>query len=471
MKRYTTIALALSTVVAAACKDNAVTNPVDAPTVDALAGALTRTSLQTLVTGVTGQDRAGFATTTVLILSEIFARDAYRIDASEPRYVNETLSGQPDPGSFAGGGGWTNFYVATRAANNIILAIPSASGIEFTNAEKSAALGFLRTLKALDYYRVVEMRDSIGIALQTDNAAEVTAIRCKTAVLTYIAALLDSANADFTAAGGTTKVPFTLPGGYTNAGRDYSLVSNLVRLNRGLKGKVDLYRVLDHQNPTPALAATAVTELTQALGGVAAGAVPVADFTKGAYYNFVPGGSENFANLISDDKIGLHPLLRDSVQIGDTRGSKIVNRAAALTGQGLSTSITYSLAVPTAANQAAPIGILRDEELVLLRAQANVEAGNLPTALLDVNSVRANYGLLPIAVFADKTSAINAILYEKRFSLLFEGPQRMVDLRAYSRLSPTYFRLEFPTDPFNKAFPIPKGEADARGGAAPACTA
>src|SRR5687767_5720117 len=283
MKRYTTIALALATVVGTACKENAATNPIDAPTVDALEGALTRTSLQQLVTGVLGQDRAGFATTTVLILSEIFARDAYRIDTSEPRYVNETLGGQPDPGSFAGSGGWTNFYVATRAANNILLAVPTAPATSFTDAEKSATLGFVRTIKALDYYRVLEMRDSIGIALQTDNPDEITPIRCKPAVLAYIAALLDSANADFAAAGGATTVPFILPGGYTSFGRDYGLVSNLVRFNRGLKGKVDLYRVLDHQSPQPALAPTAVAELTEALGGAAPGAVPAADFSKGPY--------------------------------------------------------------------------------------------------------------------------------------------------------------------------------------------
>lgn len=469
MKRYTTIALALATLVATACKDNAATNPVDAPTVDALAGGLTRAGLQPLITGVLGQDRAGFATTTVLILTEIFARDVYRIDTSEPRYVNETLGGQPDPGSFAGSGGWTNFYVATRAANNLILAIPDAPATEFTDAEKSATLGFLRTIKALDYYRVLEMRDTIGIAIQTDEPNEVPTIRCKTAVLAYIAALLDTANADFTAAGSTTVLPFTLPGGYRNFGRNHSVVSNLVRLNRGLKGKVDLYRVLDHQNPQASLAATAVAELTEALGGAAAGAVPASTFNTGAYYVFVPGGSENFANPRSDDKIALHPLLRDSVQAGDTRGTKIVNRSAPLAGQGLASSITFSGAVPTAANQAAPIAILRDEELVLLRAQAYVEAGNLAAAALDVNSVRANYGLGPV-VFADRTSAINAILYEKRFSLLFEGPQRLVDLRAYSRLSSTYFRPEFASDPYNKAFPIPKPEADARGGTAPACT-
>jgi len=40
MKRYTTIVLAAAALVAAGCKDNPVANPIDAPTVDALSGAL-----------------------------------------------------------------------------------------------------------------------------------------------------------------------------------------------------------------------------------------------------------------------------------------------------------------------------------------------------------------------------------------------------------------------------------------------
>ena len=46
MKRYTTIALAAAALVAAGCKDNPVANPIDAPTVGALSGALTRVTLQ-----------------------------------------------------------------------------------------------------------------------------------------------------------------------------------------------------------------------------------------------------------------------------------------------------------------------------------------------------------------------------------------------------------------------------------------
>jgi len=247
------------------------------------------------------------------------------------------------------------------------------------------------------------------------------------------------------------------------------VVSNIIKFNRGLKGKVDFYRGLDRKAYTASLFPTAITELTQALGGAAPGAVPAADFQNGPYYVFVPGGSENTPNTISDSKIGLNPLVGDSVQAGDTRASKIVPRVT-LTGFGLSTSITYVGAVASTANQARPLGILRDEELVLLRAQAEIEAGQLANAALDINSVRTSYGLAPVA-FADKQSAINALLYEKRYSLLFEGPQRFDDLREYGRLNSTYLRKETPTDPYNAALPIPRAELNARGVTVnPACT-
>ncbi len=469
MKRYTTIVLAATALVAAGCKDNPVANPIDAPTIDALSGALTAVTLQQLATGVLAQDRGSVDAFAYAIEPEIWARDVYRIDASEPRFVQETLGGNPDPGSFSGSGNWAGFYTALRAANNLVNALPASATPAFTTAEINATRGFVRTIKALDYWRIIEMHDTVGATIQTDDPAAVTDLKCKATVLTYIAALLDSANADLTAAGGATVLPFALPTGFTAFGRDYSLVSNLVKFNRGLKGKVDFYRGLDRKNPTPALFPTAITELTQALGGVAAGAVPKADFTNGPYYAFVPGGSENTPNTISDAKIGLNPLVGDSVQAGDTRASKIVTRTA-LAGFGLSTTITFVKAVASTANESAPLGILRDEELVLLRAQAYNEAGQLANAILDINDVRTSYGLAPVAP-ATKTAAIDAILYEKRYSLLFEGAQRLDDLREYGRLNATYLRMETATDPFNAALPLPRAELNARGLTVnPACT-
>jgi hypothetical protein len=470
MKKSMAALAATGLVLVAGC-ENPVTNPVDSPTTSAVAGALTRSSLQTLVTGVLAQDRALAANINYVGLSEIMARDLYRIDGSEPRYVSETLGGNPDPGSFAGGGtAWNSAYVEMRAANTIIKGVPGASSTELSTAEKSATTGFLRTIKAVALYRQVEMRDTLGVSIQGDNPDVVDPIVCKTKALAYVAALLDSANTDLTAAG-SISFPFKLPSGMTANGIDYSKVSNFILFNRGWKGKVELYQALDHQAPLAGAAAKAVTDLTTALGGAAAGAVPSSTFQNGAYWNFVPGGTENTPNPLVDSKIGLNPQVADSIKSTDARKSKIVSRST-LAGQGLSTSITYVNALSTvSANQSKPIPMLKVEELVLLRAQAYIETGDLASALKDINSVTTAYGNPAYTAFADKNAAITAVLYEKRFSLLAEGPQRLVDLRAYSRMNGNYLKKEIPADVFASAFPIPKAEADARGNnIAPSCS-
>ena len=210
MKRYPTIALAVSVLAIAACKDNPVANPIDNPTVDAL-GGLTPTSMLQLTIGALAQDRTTINDIQFAIEGGILGRDVYRIDASEPRYVTETLGGNPDPGSFAGGRGFAGYYTAIRAENTLLLALNTAPTAIFTNAEIAAERGFIRTMKATEYWRLIETRDTVGVPIQTDDPAEVTEIRCKQAVLAYIAALLDSANADFTAAGAATKLPVKLP--------------------------------------------------------------------------------------------------------------------------------------------------------------------------------------------------------------------------------------------------------------------
>lgn len=467
MKRYSTIALAMGVAIAG-CMDNPVSPPTDAPVPEAVR-VLSRATLQQLAIGVTATDRAAYATIAVLTLPAIYARDIYRIDASEPRYVQETLGGNPDPGSFAGGGGFGGFYTAIRASNSVLKALKNAPAGTFDPKEVSAASGFFQTMKALDYYRLVELRDTVGVPIQTLNEEEITPIRCKPAVLDHIAALLDSANADFTAAGASTRVPFTLPGGFSAFGRDYNVVRNLVLFNRGLKGKVDFYRALNRQAPRPALFADALAELTQALEGAAPGAVPAAQLTKGIYYRFDPV-VDQLANPRVDSRIGLNPKIVDSIQAGDTRSSKIISRST-LSGFGLTTNKNFFGSRSGATNQMLPISVLRDEELVLLRAQVYAELGQLDNARLDINSVRTTYGLAPILVLATKADAIRAILYEKRFSFLFEGPQRLVDLRAYGFLNGTYFAKELPNDPFNSAFPIPRAEQNARGGTVTGCVA
>ena len=465
MKKYTIAALTTAVLAAGACKDSTNVLPLDAPSVESLDRPLVRSSLQFLATGALAQDRAGVVgTPTYLILAAIMGRDAIRVDTSEPRYVGETLATNPDPGSFAGGGGFAGFYTAIRAENSIIKALATAADGEFSDAEIAATSGFFRTLKGLDYMRLIELRDTVGVPIQADDNDTVTDVSCKTTVLNYIASLLDSANADLIAAGGATKVPFVLPTGFTAFGRDYSTSTNLQKFNRGVKGKIDVYRAINRKNKQTARATDAIAELTFALGGAAPGAVPASQFSFGPYYKFVIGGSEATPNNVSDTRLGLNTLVQSSILSTDTRVSKIVTRTT-LSGQGLlnPTAITCAFCTANTANQERPLGILRDEEIVLLRAQAYIEAGDLASALADINSVHTAYGNPAWPAFASKDAAITALLYDKRYSLLMEGPQSWVDNREYGRLNTTFFRKETNTDPYNAAFPLSRAELNARG--------
>ena len=84
----------------------------------------------------------------------------------------------------------------------------------------------------------------------------------------------------------------------------------------------------------------------------------------------------------------------------------------------------------------APIPIIRNEELILLRAEANIGLNQLGPAVTDINFIRATSGNLPAyAGTVDQPSLLNELLYNKRYSLLYEGGHRWIDLRRYNLLN------------------------------------
>jgi hypothetical protein len=83
-----------------------------------------------------------------------------------------------------------------------------------------------------------------------------------------------------------------------------------------------------------------------------------------------------------------------------------------------------------------PIPLIKNEELILLRAEANIGLTDLGTALTDLNLVRQSSGGLPaLGGLADQTAATDELLYNRLFSLLYEGGHRWIDLRRYGRLA------------------------------------
>jgi starch-binding outer membrane protein, SusD/RagB family len=459
-----TLALITGLTLAAACKDATSIADLNNVSSSLLAGGLNRASVQLLAIGLLNQDR-GTWSERYLVFTEAMARDLYRIDPAENRWITQTIGGAADPSAFTGGGLWTGYYTGIKAANNLIDNISTAT--DLSAAEQSATLGLARTFKALNYWHILEVRDSIGLPIAVDNpiSAPPAPFVCKTDGLAYVSSLLDSAYTNLQAAG-ATPFPFALPSGFTQAG-DYSTPAAFALWNRGWKGKIEYYRGMDHAKPNAGSFATAIAALTQALG-----ALNAATLENSPYYNYstAPGETEN--PFAGDAAVHLNPSAGNGIQAGDLRASKIITGAGPYAGFGVTSTFDMAYAVasdPT--NLTRPIPILKNAELILLRAQAELESGQMAAATADVNFVRTNEGGLPaLPTFTSVAAGRAAVLYEKRYTMLFESAQRLVDLRAYGEMNGTFLTKEQPNDIFQSAFPIPQTEINGRGGVQPTVT-
>lgn len=449
---------------ASACRENPVSPGTDRVT------AGSPQALQSLVTGLTAQLRNGGATTSAgsaapyFVFGNVMARDAIYPDPSETRWMTEFYESTVDPADFIGTSQWTEYYSVIRAAHTMVKD-PALTSLP--SAEQAAARGYVRVVEAMAYMRVIEYHDVEGAPIQGDDPTVADPFRTKQAVLAYTSALLDTAIADFTAAGGI-QVPFKLPSGYSVHG-DYSSTANLARLAHGLKGKAEVLRATDATAPNTASAATAITELNAALDDAT---TPNAEYlAKGPYFDYNPNAPENFGDPIIDSKLLLTDNFVNSIAPGDAR-------AAMIEPAPRQSALIYSASYRSRASDAAvtslstPLPMIRNAELYLLRAQAKIVAGDLPGAYADINVVHTvEGGLPPLAVGGSATAAQDAVLYEYRYSFLFQGPQHLVALRSYKRLNAAYVgQPGIPTpgpavDALTQTLPIPKGESDARSGA------
>ncbi len=462
--KKTIVALVGALTLTTACKDS-----LSAPSQDQVVAGSAQ-PVQNLVTGIVAQDRASASAFSYLLYPETEARNTVRIDPNEPRFINELIAVPIDPSDFIGGSGWNGYYSAIRAANQFI-GNPTLASL--SAGDKNAAIGFVQTIKALDYIRLVQLRDSLGVAIQTNQTAVPDPLKTKTSALAYISTLLDSAYSNLTASGVSAAVPFTLPAGYTSHG-DYTQTANLARFNRGLKGEVEVYRGLDHASPCTSCFATAITALNIALTGDPGTA---SSLQMGPYYQYNPNAPETFPNPLVDNHIYLTDNFVNSIMAGDARKAEIVKATTASSNvSGLQLTYRDPITDPSnLGNLLNMIPIIRNAELYLLRAQAEAESGNLLTATADVNVVHtAEGGLAPYPLFASVAAARQAIIYETRYSMIYQGPYYLVLLREYGLLTKSYVTQPgMPTvssdpthanDPLQTTLPIPANEATARGG-------
>jgi hypothetical protein len=150
-------------------------------------------------------------------------------------------------------------------------------------------------------------------------------------------------------------------------------------------------------------------------------------------------------------KLFAHPTFTTEADAGDMRVTdKTIVRADSTTLDGLTSNIGQILTDgPTS-----PFPIIRNEELILMRAEANIGLNALATAEGDINIVRNAAGLSSVTL-GSQAAAIDELLKQRRYSLFLEG-HRWVDIRRYGMLST--LPIDRAGDLVHSAFPRPSDE-------------
>src|SRR5207237_6043394 len=226
-----------------------------------------------------------------------------------------------------------------------------------------------------DYLNVVNTRDDLGAPIDvnigpTDAPAPIVA---KDVVLAHIVTLLDEG---FTALGaGGTAFPFSVSPGFSS----FSTPTDFAKFNRALKARVETYR---------GQYASALSALNASFLNTGAA------LSLGAYQSYSTGSGDT-PNALFDPAgraILAHPsIITDAETKPDgTLDARVLAKVSHLpdvhTVQGISTDLVFTIYT----SNTSPIPIIKNEELILLRAEARFFTGDVAGALTDINFIRTN---------------------------------------------------------------------------------
>lgn len=452
-------ALALAAMTAiAGCKADEVTN-ANQPSQEAI-DADVRSAVQLRASGALALQRAliaGFVSDV-----GILGRESLNYTGTEARNTTEYLRPAAlTNASFVSGSTWAARYRSMATLRDLALLADKPTGNTLTPAERLATQGFANTLWALDMYYVIATRDTIGAPTELVTARDSAApFQSRDSVYRFILGKLEAAKTQLQGGGGA--FPFALSSGFNG----FNTPATFLQFNRALAARVNV------EYGTIRGGAAGAPYFTAGLQAVSESFLDTsAPLTRGVYYVFSTASGDALNGIspqVSPDQLA-HPSLEADAATETRPGggadlrytakvTKLATPRAAPQTAGIPTSLQYTI-YPT--NQS-PIPVIRNEELILLRAEANLGLGNLAQALVDINFVRVNSGgLAPSALTA--ASGADAIttelLRQRRLSLLFEG-HRWVDVRRYGRL--TTLPLDQPSHIRLAAIPVPQAECDAR---------
>ena len=344
----------------------------------------------------------------------VIGREYYRFSTSDPRFTSDLLgkgSATLDNNTFY----TTNpFDARYRVVKNTNILIPALQNTKATisDAQRKAGIGYAKTVQAYELLMVFNEQYDNGIRVDVSDPDKLGPFLSKDESLNAIQTLLNDANADLK--GNTVDFPFSTTL-YSKKASEFS------KFNRALAARVAIYR------KDWSLANTALTESFFDLNG---------SLTEGAYYLYSTGGGDLLnpmffpLNTPPAEARVVQPSFIANAEAGDTRLSKAPKRTSAASQDGLTSDYDFFVYK----TNVAPIPIIRNEELILIYAEAQAQLGNSSNAIMAINKIRSAASLGNYAGASDLNSLITEILKQRRYSLFGEG-HRWIDMRRYGLLT------------------------------------
>ena len=353
---------------------------------------------------------------------------------------------------------WAPPYSGIRTANVILKAVDVVAGV--SDSDKEGIRGFTQTLQALEFLALAAERDTFGIPIDVDQptTGSPPPIASKANAYGHVFQLLDQAKTHLQSAG--TAFPFTLTSGFAG----FDAPATFLTVNRALRARGDVY----------------ISKWSDALTDLSGSFLATgASLSLGVWHVFTTNSGDETNLLFARTAYWAHPNLLGAAQLkaDGTKDQRVQTKLFIVpTASYLGDTSNVQFVEPS--SPTAPLPMIRNEELILLRAEANIGLGNTSAAIQDINLIRTKAGgLLPIsdpyvAGPGMPATLLDELLYEKRYSLVWEWGHTWLDLRRYGKLSslprdrPSHHIIDvlpFPLDECLARTPQPAGCATVTG--------
>ena len=422
--------------ITASCSLDPIENPND-PTKESLLNGATEQDLQLLLSGLESSLRTdmGFYFNTVSMVG----REYYDLTGTDPRYTGELLGAQGaqlDNNGFLTTRGFAQAYQVARNASNFIEAVQN-SQTSFSEAEKAALIGVAQTYMAYSLSLELNRQYENGIRVDVADADNLGPFLSYTESLAALKQILDDAGSKLNGA----SIPLVVQSD------QFVGVDSFYQFNRAIAARIAMFQG-DKSAMLSALNNSFMSDNP-------------ADFNNGFYYIFGLSGNDisnplavvpqvtNFVatnSWVNDAEAGDTRVDAKTIQLLNDDGT---NKTVALNGL----SGTKQIGLYTSLTEAVPM--IRNEELVLMAAEANIGTNN-GEALRLINIVRNAAGL-PNSSASTDSALIDELLMQRRYSLFGEG-HYWSDMRRFGRLS--QIPIERSGDVVHQQFPRPVLETD-----------